>query len=132
VCGGREARHIDADLGDDDSGRDVADAGDRGQWETGLAKGLEPIADLRLNLGNRRVDGIGLGEVDAQQQALVIGHAVAQGFDKLRAGGPDPSMDLVGEAFGIGLALRQHIEDRPSTCAHDVRQYRAELEVCRL
>ena len=49
-----------------------------------------------------------------------VGDAAAQGFDELRAGGPDPGMDLVGEAFGIGLALRQHIEDRPSTCAHDV------------
>jgi hypothetical protein len=129
VCGGWEARHVDADLGDDDGRGDVADTGDRSQSESGLAKGFEPIADLRVNLGNRRIDGIGLSEVDAQQQALVVRYAAAQGFDELGAGGADPGMDLVGEAFGVGLTLRQGIEDRASAGAHDVRQDRAEFDV---
>src|SRR5260370_9653088 len=61
VCGGREARHVDADLGDDDGSGDIADAGDRGQSEGCLAKGFEPIPDLRINFGNRRIDVSGLG-----------------------------------------------------------------------
>jgi len=112
------------------AGAGAADAGDRGQSEGRLAKGFEPIADLRVDLGNRRIDGIGLGEVDPQQQALVVGHATAQGFDDVCAGGVDPGMDLVGEA--VGLTLRQGIEDRASAGAHDVRQDRAEFDVCRL
>jgi hypothetical protein len=79
VCGGREARHVEpisetmtATATPACAGAGAADAGDRG--------------------------GIGLGEVDAQQQALVVGDAAAQGFDELRAGGPDPGMDLGPDA----------------------------------
>ncbi len=70
--------------------------------------------------------------MDTQQQALVVGRPTAQGFDDLCGGGVDPGMDLVGEAFGVGLTLRQGIEDRSSAGAHDVRQDRAEFDVCRL
>ena len=124
--------HVDADLGDDDGGRDIADPGDRGQAQGRLAKGFEPIAELRVNLGYRRIDGIGLGEMDTQQQALVVGHATAQGFDDLRARGSDPGVDLVGEALGIALAPRQGIKDRSAARTHNVRQDRAEFDVCRL
>ena len=55
--------------GDEGSG-DIADAEDRGQSEGRSAKGFEPTAERRVNLGDRRIEGIGLGEVD-QQQALV-------------------------------------------------------------
>src|SRR3982750_2218022 len=49
VAGGREAAHVGADLGDDDPGRERADAGDRGRRVARGAKGGEPLLHLPID-----------------------------------------------------------------------------------
>ncbi len=116
--GGRKARHVDADLGDDDGGRDIADAGNGGQAQGGVAKGFEPVIHLPIDLANYGIDGIGLGEMGARQQALVRGHASSHRLDVLRAGGPDPGMDVVGQALRVALAPGQRVADGSPALAH--------------
>ena len=55
---GREAAHVDADLGDDDLGAELADAGDRAQDCDRRAKGLDVGVDLLVNLGDGGIDGV--------------------------------------------------------------------------
>ncbi len=127
--GGGEAAHVGADLGDDHRGRKRADARDGSQPRGGVAEGLETVAQLGIDLGDRGVDRVGLTEMDPEQQALVVGQVTAERLDEPRTGGADAAPDPVGEAFGITLALGQRVEDRPSAGAHDVGEHRAELEV---
>ena len=100
MAGGGEARHVEADLGHDDAGRELADAGDGAQQRDGLAKGLEAVAHLRVDGGDGGVDGVDLAEMEAQQQALVGGHPAAQGRDQLGPRGADPGADPARQRSG--------------------------------
>ena len=44
----------------------------------GGAKGLDVGVDLRIDLGDRRVERVDLLEMQAQQEAMVLGHPAAQ------------------------------------------------------
>ena len=69
--GGREAAHVDADLGDDDPAGQRADAWNCGQVLRGGAKGSEIGFDLLVDLSDRRVHGIDLLQMEAQQEAMM-------------------------------------------------------------
>ena len=67
-------------------------------------KGSRRSPNSLVDLGDGRIERIDLGEVIAQQEALVRGQPTAQGFDNLGAGGPDLGSDLAGKPLGVGLA----------------------------
>lgn len=69
----REGAHVQADLGQDASNRECGEARHRAQPRDGLAKGLKPPAQLTIERRDSSLDGIDLTQMDAQQQALVLG-----------------------------------------------------------
>ena len=73
-----EAAHVAADFGEDDASAQLGDAGNGGQELDRGAKGLDQSVDLRIDLVDRRVDGVDLLQMQAQQEALVPGDAAAQ------------------------------------------------------
>ncbi len=130
MAGGGETGHVDADFGDDHPSRDLADARDGAQARDGLAKGLEAVAHLRVDGGDGGVEGVGLGEMQAQQQ--LGGHPPAQGRDDVGPRGADPGAHPAGQGHGFALAPGDRVEDGRPALAHDVRQNRAELDVGRV
>ena len=58
VPGGREPRHIDPDLGDDDGRGDRADAGDLIEMRRGLGERGQLCLDLGVDSGDVGVEGI--------------------------------------------------------------------------
>jgi hypothetical protein len=109
---GREAAHVVADLGDDDPGAEVTDPRDRGQDGDRRAKGLDIGVDLPIDLGNRRVDGIDLLQVQLQQKAVVLGHPAAQRLAQLLRRRLDPAMRQPGQCVGIAFTGNQGFDHR--------------------
>jgi hypothetical protein len=77
VSGGRETAHVAADLGEDDASAQFVDAGNGGQELNGGAKGLDMSVDLVIDGVDRRVDGVDLLQMQAQQKAMMPGDASA-------------------------------------------------------
>ena len=126
--GGREAVHVEADLGDNDPGAELADAGDRGQEPDGGAKGRRLRVDLPVDRGDRPVEGIDLVEMQPQQEAVVACHPSPQGGAKLVGRGLEATVEH-GQHRGIGLALDERLEHRPAADAEHVGDHRVELDV---
>src|SRR4051812_15447400 len=70
VAGGREAVHVDANLGDDDLRGQVTDAGDGAQQPDRLTERVEIAVHLLVDLGDGGRQGIDLTQVQAQQEAV--------------------------------------------------------------
>src|SRR5215469_12005585 len=68
VPGGREAAHVAADLGEDDASAQFVDAGNGGQQMDRGAKGLDLSVDLLIDGLDRRVYGVYLLQMQAQQK----------------------------------------------------------------
>ena len=75
VAGGREAAHVAADLGKDDTSAQFVDPGDRGQKLDGRAKGLDVSVNLPIEGVDRRVYGVDLVQMQAQHDAGSHGRA---------------------------------------------------------
>jgi hypothetical protein len=63
MAGGGKAGHVKADLGDEDAGDGVTDAGHRDQAVEGGAKGREGLAEARLHLAHGPLEGLDVGEM---------------------------------------------------------------------
>src|SRR5688572_5832273 len=122
--GAWEALHIGADLGEDDGGGQLMDAGNGHQLPGRSAKRLESLADLGVDPGDGGLERGDLSEVDLQQETLVVGQATAQGLGDGGARGPNsgPDWDAAGQNLWVVLALRQGLEDGPPAHTHNVRQ----------
>jgi hypothetical protein len=83
VAVGREAAHVDADLGDDHLAGEGLDARDRAQLFDGGAKGLDIGLYLLVDLSDGGIEGIDLLEMQAEQKAMLLGDAPAQGGAQL-------------------------------------------------
>src|SRR4051812_27979522 len=78
---------------------------------------------------NRGVEGVHLGEVEPQKQALVRSEPAAHGLDYLGVGGPDLGPAPAGKLLGVASARRERRKQDPSALTHDVREHRAELDI---
>ncbi len=67
MAGGREAAHVDADLGDDDLRGQVTEAGDGAQQPDRLTERVEIAVHLVVDLGDGGLQSIDLTQVQAQQ-----------------------------------------------------------------
>jgi hypothetical protein len=105
MSGGREAAHVLADLGQDDVGTQLADAGDRGQERNRGAKGLDIGVDLLIDLLDRRIKGVDLLEMQRQQKAVVPGDVAAQRCLQLVRRGFDPPVGQRRQSCGLGFAV---------------------------
>ena len=137
--GGREAAHVAADFGKDDTSAQFVDPGNGGQQVDGGAKGLDVSVDLSIDVADRRVDGVDLLQMEAQQKAVMPGDAAAQRFAELLGRRLDPAMrqlgQLLGIAFTVGLQPTgltrgdQGFDHPPAGQAHDIGDDRVELDV---
>jgi hypothetical protein len=77
---GCKAAHVDTDLGEDRSRAEILDARDRDYLFDGGAKGRNAGLHLLVDIGDGGIEGVDLLEMKAQQEAMVPGHAAAQGL----------------------------------------------------
>ena len=87
---GRELAHVDADLGDHDLSRRLAEAGDRLQPLDGIAKRAERAFDPRIELAPCGFDLLDRLQVLADQKAMVIADVAGQSRNQGLAGGGKP------------------------------------------
>ena len=71
----REAAHVDADLGDDDLGTELADARNSAQDLDRRAKGLDVGLDLLVNSGYGLTEGGHVVQMQPQHEPVMCGHA---------------------------------------------------------
>ena len=91
---GWEARHVNADLGHDDVGADLAQAGHRAQQPGCGSKGLQAKAHLLLNARYGLVQRVDMVQVQLEHETVVRADASAQGFEQFRAAGFDAATDV--------------------------------------
>jgi len=128
ACGGEPA-HVGADLGDDDLGGQVTDAGDGAQQLDRLAERVQAAVHLRVDLGQGGVERVDLAQVQPQQEPVPVGDAPGQRRLDPLGRRLDAFLHQGKQPFGVGLLLDQRLDDRPPAFAHDVGQHRAELDV---
>ena len=85
MAGGGEAGHIEADLGDQDAGDGLTHARHRDQSVEGGAKRDEGVAEPLLHGVHGLLQGVHLGEMELEQEAVVSGKAAVQGGDEVSA-----------------------------------------------
>ena len=122
--GGRKAAHVAADFGQDDASAQFVDAGNGGQEADGGAKGLDIGVDLLIDLIDRRVDGVDLLQMQLQQEAVVPGHATAQGCFQFVWCGFDPPMSHSCQSSGLGFAGDQRFDHPTAGQTNDVGDHR--------
>ena len=110
--GGLEARHVDADFGDDNMRGDVAHARHRTHELSGLAKGLEAGTDLLFDRGNGAVQRVDVLEKQLEHEAVMPGDMAAQRVERFGAAGLAAQADQVDQSFGIGVSLDDALRDR--------------------
>lgn len=81
----REGAHVGADLGKDAGDRQRGQTRGRAQPHDGLAKGLKPLTQLPIERRDSSLDGIDLTQMNAQEEALVVGQPAVQGLGHLGA-----------------------------------------------
>jgi hypothetical protein len=101
VAVGREPAHVDADLGDDHRTR--FDTRDRAQLFDGGTKGLD-VGLLLVDFSNGGLECIDLLEMQAEQNAMLLGDATAQSLTQLCRRCLQAAMSKAGELRRIGLA----------------------------
>jgi hypothetical protein len=129
MSGGREAAHIMADFGENDARAQRIDAGNGGQELDRGAKGLDQSVDLRIDLVDRRVDGVDLLQMQAQQEAVMPGDAAAQRCLQVGWAGFDPPVGQCRQSIGVGFAGDQGFDHPATGQAQNVRDDRVELDV---
>jgi hypothetical protein len=99
------------------------------RWSTAVRNGARASPQTRLDLLDGGFEGVDLGEVQLQQEAMMSHHAAVQGGHELGAGGFEAAAGEVGQAVGIGLAGDQGLEDGATTHAEEVAEQAGQLEV---
>ena len=119
---GREHRHVDADLGDDDFGCAPLNARDRAEQLNGfrergdlfLDRVREPVDLLvkEVDVRENRADPQRMNVIEAALQRLPEG-------GELRA---QATLREFGEQLGVGRAVHERVEHQASGLAEDVRR----------
>ncbi len=81
--------------------------------------------DLRVDPGDRLVEGVNLPEVQMQQEAMVRGHAPPQRLAQGLGRGFDPPMGQLRQPGGVGLADDQGLDHGPPAQPGDVGNRRS-------
>jgi hypothetical protein len=129
MCRRSEPAQVDADLADDAMSAKVLEARDRHYLPDGGAKGRKVRLDLHVDAGGRCIKSVDLIEMKAQQKAMVLGHAAAQGFAKFLVRGLHPAIGKARQFDGIGLAGNQRLDDGPAALAHDIGKHGVHFDV---
>jgi hypothetical protein len=116
----REAARVVANLGHDDPGAEVAAPRIVVRMVIAVRKGSTLVSTSRIDLGNRRVDGVDLLEVQLQQEAVVVGHPAAHGLAKCLRRRLDPAMRQPGQCVEIAFTGNQGFDNRTPAQTHDI------------
>ena len=126
--GGREPRHVNADLGDDRFRGPLRNPGDGVEVVTGLRErdtGLagvrrEQRVDLLVETGHGRFQVVDVVEAHPDQQGVVVTEASLQGAAQLGGLLAEPALGQLCERLGIALTGNERAQHRPARHAHDV------------
>jgi hypothetical protein len=128
VPGGREPRHVNADLGDDRLRGPLRDPGDGVEVVTGLVErdaGLagvrrEQAVDLLVETGHGRFEMVDVVEAHPDQQGVVVPETSPQGTLQVRDLLAELALGQLCEHLGIALTSDQRPQHRPARHAQDV------------
>jgi hypothetical protein len=107
VGGGREATHVDADLGDDALGCPSADANDRVETVAGLSERRHHSIDLLVESSDGRLEVLDVVERDRQHRGVVLAEAAAQCLAQLWDLLAQARSGQVGEHLGVTFTVDQ-------------------------
>src|SRR5258708_18058431 len=113
MCVRREPAHVDPDFGDNDVSAELLDAWNRHYEVNCGAKGPKVRLHLRVERGHGGIESVDLIEMKAQQEAMVLRHAAAEGFAELLRCRPYPPIRKAGHVGG-GSVPRHQV---PAPCA---------------
>jgi hypothetical protein len=100
VPGGREHRHVHADLGDDRLGGPLAHPGDGGQPVPSLGERGEHPIDVGVELGDRPLELLQVRQGQADEQRVVGTKPAPQRLAQLGKLGPQPPLGQLGQHLG--------------------------------
>ena len=126
---GLEAAHVDADLCDQHLCCQGADTRDSGQLFDSGAKGFDVRAHLLVDVGDGRVDGVDLIQVQLEQEAFMRGDSATQRRLQFIRGRVDAPMRQRGQDLQHGLAGDQSFEDAAAGHTEQIGHHRVELDV---
>jgi len=93
------------------------------------AKGSQIGFDLLVDLSDRRVHGIDLLQMEAQQEAMMRGHTPAQRFAQFPGRSLEPAMGQSRQCSGVAFAGDQRLDHGAATHADHIGDDRVQLDV---
>jgi hypothetical protein len=124
-----EARHVDADLGDEDLGGGVADSGcGRQDFDFGT-KGLDGRAHLLVDGGNGALESLDLVQVQLEQEAMMLPDVASQYLQQRAWARLQSRGDSLDQRLRVGLSGDELLQDRPAAPTDDVADHRGDLEI---
>ena len=124
-----KARHVDADLRQQDLSGQVANPGDRGQQAGALSDRRQRFSHDGVELGERVLQGTDDIQMQLEHRAMVFGNASAQCLAQFGVLFSGVALGQRGKPLGIGLAVDNRLEHGPATVSQHVREHAAQLEV---
>jgi hypothetical protein len=118
--GGREDRHVDADLGDDALGAAPLNAGNRAEQLNGLLERGHLFPDRLGQRSDLLVEEVDVRKDRADPDGVQMIKAALQRLAQRRQLGAQPALGEVGQHVGVGRALDQRVEHPTARHAEDV------------
>jgi hypothetical protein len=125
---GAEHAHVAAGLGDDHFCGAAGDAGDGHEPVELVAKGLEPVVDLRGEPGAGGVGGVDAGQHLADQDRVVGVESTQQRLLQLGRLAAQRGASQPGQHDGIALSVDQRVEHRSAGDTDDAGGDRAKFD----
>jgi hypothetical protein len=120
VAGGREDRHVHADLGDDRLGGAFADPGDGVQPVTGRGERGDHLVHARVEADDRALQVLQVVKGQPDQQRMMLAEATPQGLTQLGELGAQPAPGQLRQDLGVAFAGDQSAQHRPARDTQDV------------
>ena len=119
MTAGGKAAHVDTYLGENCLRSQGLDARDGTYLFDGGAKGGNGGLHLPVDFSDCRIEDIDLIEVKAQQEAVLLGYAAAQGLSQCLLGSLHPMVGQAGELGRIHLTGDQGLDHLSATHADE-------------
>jgi hypothetical protein len=128
VPGGREHRHVGADLGNDRLRGPLAHPGDGVQPVSSPGERGEHPVDVGIELGDRPLKLLQVRHGQADQQRMMGTKAAPQGLAQLRELGAQPPLGQLSQHLWVALAGDQRLQHRATRGAQHVGGDRVQLD----
>ena len=125
----REPGHVEPDFGKDHRGDDLADSGHRLQKIDVGSKGFEDLAQPRLHVADRGLQGIDLAEMQLQDEPVVLSDPAMEGLEQALRRGLQASFRGLEQLVGVFFSRDDGIQNRPSANAEHIADQASNLEI---